>query len=186
MRLPPLQAVRPGDGGARVIRSAELDMIVRMVAARDPGLVSVGHGAGSESALESALESAPESALESALCATAFAERWRERGGTIGAIVSWPESAASWLRPATRFAAGAPDLWVVADGPRGWAGMGPRLVADGRWDPRRTIAFAGLADPRLPDECPLAAVDGLSGAAADGTCWMFAGRDLIRVPEPPR
>lgn len=152
-----------------MIRPAELDTVVRMVVARGPGLVSVGHGADSRSAL----------------CATAFAEAWRDRGGTIGAIVSWPASAASWLRPATRLAAGSPDVWVVADRPGGWAGLAPRLVAGGRWDPRRTIAFAGLADPRLPEECPLAAVDGLSGAAADGTCWMFAGRDLLRVPEPP-
>jgi hypothetical protein len=142
----------------------ELDAVMRMAIARRPLLAAVGHGRDRRSAARAA----------------AFAERWSARGGRLTGIVSWPATAASWLRPATRLSAGAPDLWVVADDPAGWAGMTARLVELGRWCPERTIAFGSLADPRLPDLCPRGGVDGLSGAAADGSQWTFDGDTLLR------
>ncbi|MGW5723781.1 hypothetical protein ACWEVP_46980 [Amycolatopsis sp. NPDC003865] len=86
-----------------------------------------------------------------------IAEAW---GGLVLATVTWPETAASWLRQARRFA--APDLWVVSATPAGWAGMTRRLLLSTSWRPDRTVVTAKTADIRLP---------GLRGARADGTSW---------------
>jgi hypothetical protein len=82
--------------------------------------------------------------------------------GPVLATVTWPETAASWLRQARRFAAPEPDLWVVSATPAGWAGMSRRLLRSTSWSPHRTIAAAALAGFPLP---------GLRGAHADGTTW---------------
>ncbi|GLY40571.1 hypothetical protein Amsp01_065940 [Amycolatopsis sp. NBRC 101858] len=87
-----------------------------------------------------------------------IAETW---GGPVLATVTWPETAASWLRQARRFAAPEPDVWVVAATPAGWAGLTRRLQSTA-WSPHRTVVTAALTDFRLP---------GLRGARADGTTW---------------
>jgi len=66
-----------------------------------------------------------------ARAAAGFARRFQATGGSVSCTVTWPESAASWLRQATRFAAADPDLWVMAGPATGWAQMtgacyGPR------------------------------------------------------------
>ncbi|MCR6483733.1 hypothetical protein M8542_12985 [Amycolatopsis sp. OK19-0408] len=83
-------------------------------------------------------------------------------GGLVLATVTWPEAAASWLRPARRFAAPDPDVWVVAATPAGWAGMTKRLLVSTGWRPHRTVVTAALATSPLP---------GVRGARADGTTW---------------
>jgi hypothetical protein len=83
-------------------------------------------------------------------------------GGLVLATVTWPETAASWLRQARRFAAPDPDTWVVSATPAGWAGMTRRLLMSTRWSPHRTVVTAALEDFRLP---------GVRGARADGTTW---------------
>ncbi len=83
-------------------------------------------------------------------------------GGLVPATVTWPETAASWLRQARRFAAPEPDAWVVAATPAGWAGMTRRLLLSTSWSPHRTIATSALEGFALP---------GLRGARADGTTW---------------
>jgi len=83
-------------------------------------------------------------------------------GGLVLATVTWPETAASWLRQARRFAAPEPDIWVVSATPAGWAGMARRLTMSTSWSPHRTILTAALADFRLP---------GVRGAQADGSTW---------------
>ncbi|MDQ7807925.1 hypothetical protein Q5425_29665 [Amycolatopsis sp. A133] len=88
-----------------------------------------------------------------------IAEAW---GGLVLATVTWPETAASWLRQARRFAAPNPDAWVVSATPAGWAGMTRRLLLSTSWSPRRTVLTAALAGFSLP---------GLRGAHADGTTW---------------
>jgi CelD/BcsL family acetyltransferase involved in cellulose biosynthesis len=88
-----------------------------------------------------------------------IAEAW---GGLVLATVTWPETAASWLRQARRFAAPEPDVWVVSATPAGWAGMARRLAASTSWSPHRTVVTAAL------EECPL---PGLRGARADGSSW---------------
>jgi len=82
-------------------------------------------------------------------------------GGLVPATVTWPETAASWLRQARRFAAPDPDVWVVCATPAGWAGMTRRL-APTSWSPHRTVASAALEGSSPP---------GLRGARADGTTW---------------
>jgi hypothetical protein len=87
-------------------------------------------------------------------------------GGPVLATVTWPETAASWLRQARRFAAPEPDVWVVSATPAGWAGMARRLTASAsgspQWSPYRTVVTATL------EECPF---PGLRGARADGSSW---------------
>ncbi|MDA3647470.1 hypothetical protein LZ318_33950 [Saccharopolyspora indica] len=106
--------------------------------------------------------------------AEAFSAAWRGLGGTVLATVDWPEVAASWLRPANRMAAGAPDAWVVAAAPLGFAQLARRLRHSTTWEPSRTIAFASLQDSRMT---ALATdLDGLRGATADGGTWEVRGR----------
>ena len=88
-----------------------------------------------------------------------IAEAW---GGLVLATVTWPETAASWLRQARRFAAPDPDVWVVSATPAGWAGMTGRLLRSTSWRPDRTVVTSKSADIRLP---------GIRGARADGTTW---------------
>jgi hypothetical protein len=83
-------------------------------------------------------------------------------GGLVLATVTWPETAASWLRQARRFAAPEPDIWVVSATPAGWAGMTKRLQMSTSWSPHRTFLTAALADFRLP---------GVRGVRADGSTW---------------
>ncbi len=83
-------------------------------------------------------------------------------GGIVLATVTWPETAASWLRQARRFAAPEPDAWVVSASPEGWAGMARRLLLSTSWNPHRTFATSALAGYPIP---------GLRGARADGTTW---------------
>ncbi|MFE3166071.1 hypothetical protein [Streptomyces sp. NPDC059224] len=45
--------------------------------------------------------------------ALAIAAAWAARGSRVLTVVDWPETAASWLRPATRLTAETPD-WVIA------------------------------------------------------------------------
>lgn len=111
--------------------AAELATVVRLVVEHQAVLVNVGHGHDPHSIA----------------CANAFVEVWQAGGGEIGTIVSWPAVAASWLRPACRFAAGAPDAWVVADCPTGRTGFGRRLAAAASWRAQRTVAFSWLAEP---------------------------------------
>jgi hypothetical protein len=141
----------------------ELDAILAVLARRRAGLVNVGHGRDEDSRRR----------------ATSFLDAWE---GEVGVVVSWPSDAASWLRPARRFAAGAPDAWVVADTAAGWAGFGRRLAETVSWEPGRTVAFAGLADPSLPLVVGRAATDGVCGAFADGGLWRFAG-GLLHIDE---
>ncbi|MBO2454712.1 hypothetical protein J4573_47020 [Actinomadura barringtoniae] len=153
--MPALQARR-----RRV--TPELATVLRLLEAGGAHLVNVGHGR-SPAARQAA---------------EAFQRAW---AGEIGAVVSWPARAASWLRPATRLAAGAPDAWVIADTAAGWAGPGRRLAETGIWRASATIAFAGLADPALPGLAGHHATEGLRGAAADGSVWLIDDGALIQL-----
>jgi hypothetical protein len=137
--------------------------VVVLLEARGARLVNVGHGRDPRSLA----------------CAGAFQRAWRAAGGEVGAVVSWPATAASWLRPARRLAAGAPDAWVVADQVSGWCGLGPRLAATGSWWACRTVAFAALADPGLPSLVGPDATEDLHGALPDGSPWTFRDGRLV-------
>ncbi|MFE7750214.1 ABC transporter substrate-binding protein [Streptomyces sp. NPDC057428] len=103
--------------------------------------------------------------------ADAFADAWQAQGGTVLAVVDWPETAASWLRPATRLTAGPPDAWVVAAALPGFVRLARRLRHSTGWDPARTYAFASLQDSRLPTLAGPDTVHGLRGATAAGGTW---------------
>lgn len=152
------------------VPEAELAAVLQLTAAPRPAavLVNVGHARDPGSRARAA----------------AFVAAWTARGGEIGAVVSWPATAASWLRPASRLVAGPPDGWVVADYPDGWRGIGPRLVATGRWRADRTVAFAGLGTPDLPLAAGRCATDGLRGATGDGRSWSILDGWLRVVDRP--
>jgi hypothetical protein len=103
--------------------------------------------------------------------AEAFTAAWTAHGGTVLTTVSWPETAASWLRPANRLTAEIPDAWVMAAAPLGLAQLVRRLRHSTDWDPARTYAFASLQDPRLPALAGHDALHGMRGATADGATW---------------
>ncbi|MCZ4123458.1 Ada metal-binding domain-containing protein [Streptomyces sp. H39-S7] len=83
--------------------------------------------------------------------AEAFTAAWQAGGGTVVAVVDWPEQAASWLRPAIRLTAQSPDAWVIAAAPLGWAQLSRRLALSTDWDPHRTFTFAPLAPDMVVD-----------------------------------
>jgi hypothetical protein len=116
--------------------------------------------------------------------ASRIAAAWAEQGGLLLTTVTWPETAASWLRHARRFAAPEPDAWIVTATPAGWVGMGRRLAFSTTWSPQRTVATAGLADPVLIEAGGLDTFDGLRGAYSDGRTWEIV-RTLVVDHERP-
>lgn len=153
--------------------AAELSALIGLLTGTGPGdeLVTVAVGHGRDDASRAA--------------AAAFAQEWRARGGQILATVDWPETAASWLRPARRLTAQGPQAWVVTGALTGWAQMSRRLRHSTDWDPARTFAFAALHDPRLRELAGADAVRGLRGATAEGGTWEFGeGADEWFRPAP--
>ena len=116
-----------------------------------------------------------------AVAVTAFACRWEASGGTVLAVVTWPEEAASWLRQATRFAAADPDMWIMAGNPRGWAQMTRRLLWSTPWQPGRTLAFAALGTQRAIGLVGAHNLHGLAGATADGGTWTVCNGGIQAV-----
>jgi hypothetical protein len=149
-------------------RDPELAAVLELLRAKGGALVNVGHG---------------RSAADTRRAA-AFVDAWEWSCGLVGTVVSWPERPASWLQPACRLAAGGADAWLIADTPRGWAGIGRRLASMAGWTAHRTVAFSGLADADLPTTAGAEATEGLSGAGGDGAIWVFVdGR--LRWSGPP-
>ncbi|RJL32585.1 hypothetical protein D5H75_13785 [Bailinhaonella thermotolerans] len=142
--------------------------LVRLARARGASLVNIGHGR-SPGAIAAA---------------RAFAESWQAYGGAVGAVVSWPATAASWLRQARRLTTPVPDLWVIADDAPGWSAIAPRLLETGLWDPGRTIAFSALAHPGLPTLAGDAATEGLMVTRPDGTPAVYRDDRLLPLPLP--
>ncbi|WP_228000444.1 hypothetical protein [Nocardia australiensis] len=104
----------------------------------------------------------------------AVAAEWERGGRHIADHVTWPETAASWLRQARRFTATTPDLWVMT-GPRlGWAQMTRRLLWSTTWTPRDTLVPAEIADPAALALVGTAYLNGLTGVDTDGSTWTVA------------
>ncbi|RAJ38355.1 substrate-binding family protein [Kitasatospora sp. SolWspMP-SS2h] len=114
--------------------------------------------------------------------AGAFSAAWKARGGTVLTVVDWPESAASWLRPANRLTAERPDAWVMAAAPVGFAQLARRLRRSTDWDPAHTLAFASLRDSRLPALAGPDTLHGLRGATAEGGTWDVHHRRVTSYP----
>jgi hypothetical protein len=149
---------------------AELATLLGLLHAQRPrvGAVTIGHGRDAVSVA----------------AAEAFADAWEGAGGHVLAVVDWPEEAASWLRPARRLVAGAPDAWVVAGTALGWAQMSRRLRHSTDWDARRTFGFASVLQSLSP--AGSGTLRGLRGASAGGGTWEI-GHDLVvrhREPSP--
>ncbi|MEU8760141.1 hypothetical protein [Streptomyces sp. NPDC048659] len=108
---------------------------------------------------------------------------WQQAGGTILANVTWPETGASWLRQATRFAAAAPDLWVMTGPALGWAQMTRRLLWSTPWSPERTLAMAEIGEPGTLALVGLVNLNGLTGTTTDGRPWRVED-DMLRHPAP--
>lgn len=108
-----------------------------------------------------------------ARAAASFARRWEAAGGTVICTVTWPESAASWLRQAIRFAAADPDLWVMAGPAAGWAQMTRRLLWSTPWRPERTLAFAAIGTAPVIGLVGAHNLPGLAGATATGGAWQI-------------
>jgi MoxR-like ATPase len=113
--------------------------------------------------------------------ARALADAWRRRGGTVLAVVDWPESAASWLRAAGRLTVPAPDAWAFAAAPVGFAQLARRLGQCATWDPARAVAFASLRQPSLPALAGADTLHGLRGATSAGGIWQVHHG---RIPDP--
>lgn len=109
---------------------------------------------------------------------TRLAEAWESHGVVLD-TVTWPETAASWLRHARRFAGPAPDAWIVTATPAGWVGMGRRLAYSTGWSARRTVGIAALAHPTLITAGGAATFDGLRGTHTDGRTWEITRTLLI-------
>jgi hypothetical protein len=59
--------------------------------------------------------------------------------------------------------------------------MTRRLLWSTHWRPDRTLATAGIGDPRTLALVGLTNLDGLAGAYEDGAWWHVAHGALIRV-----
>jgi hypothetical protein len=94
---------------------------------------------------------------------------WERDGGRVLRTITWPETGASWLRHATRFAAADPDLWVMTGPASGWAQMTRRLLWSTGWTPARTLATDGIGDSRTLALVGPHNLDDLAGAYADGS-----------------
>jgi hypothetical protein len=107
-----------------------------------------------------------------AATAHAIQAAWERHGGRVLRTITWPETGASWLRHATRFAATDPDLWVMTGPAGGWAQMTRRLLWSTGWAPARTLATDGVGDSRTLALVGLHNLDDLAGAYADGSSWI--------------
>ncbi|MFJ8028558.1 hypothetical protein [Streptomyces sp. NPDC096311] len=114
--------------------------------------------------------------------AQAFQDAWTARGGRVLTIVDWPETAASWLRPARRLTAQTPDTWVIAASVLGFAQLARRLRTSTDFDPSRAVAFASLSTSRLPALAGPGILSGLRGASADGGTWGVHGAWVTSYP----
>ncbi|MCP2342222.1 ABC transporter substrate-binding protein [Actinomadura rupiterrae] len=111
--------------------------------------------------------------------ARTVAAAWEHAGGDIALEITWPETAASWLRQATRFAAAQADLWIMLGPPLGWAQMTRRLLWSTPWDPARAVLAAAVSDTRALDLVGRHNLPGISGVTRDGHPWHLDADDQI-------
>ncbi|MFJ8582566.1 hypothetical protein [Micromonospora sp. NPDC093277] len=111
----------------------------------------------------------------------AIATWWEALGGEIASTLTWPETAASWLRQATRFTAANPDLWIMTGSPVGWAQMTRRLLWSTNWRPTRTILTAALSERKALDLVGLVNLNGITGVTESGGAWQIEN-EVITAP----
>jgi hypothetical protein len=157
---------RPATYDADVtVTDAEVAAIVRLARARRAETAVIGSGR----------------TPHALATATLIGSAWERAGGTILATITWPETGASWLRHASRFADANPDLWVMTGPATGWAQMTRRLLWSTPWRPGRTLATAAIGDPRTLALVGLINLNGLAGTTAHGTPWLVDD-DTLQYP----
>ena len=144
---------------------AELAAIIELARARGARTITIGSGR----------------TPAATATADAIVTCWTRSGGSVRDMVTWPETAASWLRQASRFCRHDTDLWVMTGPATGWAQMTRRLLWSTSWRPDRTLATAAIGTAHALRLVGPQHVEGLAGAAADGTTWSVT-RTHLRSP----
>lgn len=145
-----------------VATDAEISAMVRLARGRDAHDIVIGSGR----------------TANAAATARAIQAAWERDSSRVLRTITWPETGASWLRHAARFAAAEPDLWVMTGPARGWAQMTRRLLWSTGWVPARTLATDGVGDSRTLALVGLHNLDDLTGAYADGSSWLVTDGTL--------
>jgi len=100
----PLLRGRAAAGDDPGLTDAETTGLIRLAAARGARAISIGSGREARVARS----------------AQSLADAWRQRGGEVAIELIWPETAASWLRQATRYAAADAEAWIMLGPRQGW------------------------------------------------------------------
>jgi len=150
-------------GGESAIAEAEVRALVETGLARGAQSIAIGSGRDPISRAS----------------AQTIADAWRRTGGEVGLELDWPETAASWLRPATRFATANADLWIMLGPPLGWAQMTRRLLWSTSWRPARALLAGSVSDPGTLDLVGLINLSGIAGTTSDGGDWHLSAGDRI-------
>jgi hypothetical protein len=146
---------------------AALDRAVQLAVTRRAHVIGTGHGR-TQTARDAV---------------AAFTLRWQVRSGTVVSGGHWPETAASWLRHATRLAALRPDLWLMVGPATGWAQMVRRLRWSTDWDPARTLLLAGDDVGIALQLAGTERLDGLTVIDPDAVTWTVHNGDITLMPE---
>jgi hypothetical protein len=163
----PLLTRPPEPGPDPTITCPELSALIALATARGAQRIAVGSGR----------------TTAALAAADAITRAWRARGGTVTDTVTWPETAASWLRQARRFADAPPDLWVMTGPEVGWAQMTRRLLWSTTWRPEHTLATTAIARPSVLALVGARRLSGLTGASANGTVWTVTDDGDVRVAD---
>lgn len=148
--------------------TGQVPALLALIHARGARSITIGHG----------------KTLPASSAARTLEHAWITAGGDVLDVVAWPEQAASWLRQADRFAAGSPDLWVMAGAAFGWAQMTRRLLWSTPWQPQRTLVFGEHLAHAATALVGTHNVEGLAGTTAAGT-WIVHDEQLtLSEPAP--
>jgi hypothetical protein len=162
----PLLRMRPARSPGASVGDLEVAALVALARSRDARSIAIGSGRDSGS-------------LDGV---RAVADRWEAAGGEVALELSWPESAASWLRQATRFAAADAEMWIMLGPPIGWTQMTRRLLWSTPWDPARTLLAAEVSTPAVLGLVGLHNLEGIAGVTRDRQSWYVDDVQQIASP----
>ncbi|MFB6879130.1 hypothetical protein [Streptomyces sp. NPDC056323] len=168
----PLLADPPRPGPDLEVTGTEVAALVELAQARGARNIAVGSGR-----------------TPAALAAAdAITRAWQASGGVVVTTTTWPETAASWLCQARRFADAPADAWVMTGPEVGWAQVARRLLWSTSWRPDRTLATAAIGRPATLALVDAQQLSGLTGTCANGATWTVteAGALAITGPGAPR
>jgi hypothetical protein len=121
--MSPLLRTRTGSLPESSVTNAEISALVTL--ARSRGARTIAIGSGRDPRVLDAVRP--------------LADAWELAEGEVTLELTWPETAASWLRQAKRFAAAECDLWIMLGPPLGWAQMTRRLLWSTPWKPAHAV-----------------------------------------------